>query len=66
MKEVKLVVQKGGRVKILAEGALGKGTSEFTMDLANLLGFIVERHRGPSYNLAHINIEASTSVRNVP
>ena len=66
MKEVKLVIAKGGRVKILAEGALGKGTSDFTMSLANLLGFIVERHRGPTYNVVHTHIEASTSVINVP
>jgi len=53
MKEVKLVILRGGRIKILAEGANGKGTADFTMSLSQDLGFIVERHRGPAYTETH-------------
>lgn len=53
MKEVRLHFMKGGRVRILAEGANGKGTADFTLGLANSLGSIVERHRGPTYEHVH-------------
>lgn len=46
MKQVKLAIGSGGRVKILAHGTFGKGTEKFTMDLAKDLGEIVERHQG--------------------
>lgn len=53
MKQVKLVYGKGGRVKILADGAKGKGTEQFTMNLAKGLGRIIERHRGPIQTHTH-------------
>jgi hypothetical protein len=46
MKEIILVIQKGGKVKILAEGQAGQGTAEFTEKLAKDLGQIEERHKG--------------------
>jgi hypothetical protein len=46
MKEVMLVIKKGGRVAIFAEGPKGAGTKEFTEALAKELGNIEERHKG--------------------
>lgn len=45
-KEVKLVIGSGGRVEIHADGPKGYGTAKFTMDLAQALGEITERHKG--------------------
>ena len=53
MKEVKVVFGSGGRVKLLAEGVNGKGTKDFTLELAKSLGRIVERHRGPQHVQVH-------------
>jgi hypothetical protein len=58
VKEVKLVFGKGGRVKILAEGMKGKGTENFTMKLAQELGRVVERHKGPH----HVHVDEKTEV----
>ena len=49
MKEIKIIIGKGGRTKILAGGASGTGTSEFTKKLADELGDIEERHKGETY-----------------
>lgn len=46
MKEVKVVIGKGGRAKVLADGPHGAGTEKFTESLAKELGTIVERHKG--------------------
>lgn len=46
MRQVKLVLGKGGRVKILAHGTFGMGTADFTLALAKDLGTIIERHIG--------------------
>ena len=50
MKEVILHIGKDGRVKIMAEGAKGKGTETFTEKLAKALGEIEERHKGHHHN----------------
>ena len=44
MKEVILLI-KGDKCKIMAEGALGRGTEKFTEDLAKYFGEIIERHK---------------------
>ena len=49
MKEIKLVISKGGKTKILAGGAGGAGTAAFTEKLAKELGQVEERHRGQDY-----------------
>lgn len=46
MKQVKLIIAKAGRVRILAHGTYGQGTAQFTESLARDLGEIVERHQG--------------------
>ena len=53
MKEVILIIQKGGKVKILAEGANGKGTEAFTEKLAGEMGRIEERHKGIHHEHTH-------------
>ena len=45
MKEIRLIIN-AGEVKILAEGAKGQGTADFTEKLAKDLGKIEERHKG--------------------
>ena len=49
MREIKIVIGKGGRTKILAPGSKGQGTKKFTEDLAKELGDIEERHKGENY-----------------
>ena len=49
MKEIKIVIGKGGRTKILAPGGKGQGTKAFTEKLAKELGDIEERHKGEHY-----------------
>lgn len=49
MKEIKLIIGKGGKTKILADGVKGKGTEKFTEKLAKELGDIEERHKGTTY-----------------
>lgn len=58
MREVKLVFGKGGRVKILADGTKGKGTEKFTLKLAQELGRVVERHKGPH----HVHVDEPVQV----
>ena len=58
MKQVKLEFASGGRVRILAEGPLGKGTEKFTESLARALGRIEERHKGHH----HTHTEVDTHV----
>ncbi len=53
MREVKLVVGKGGKVEIHADGPKGQGTADFTMALAEELGEIVERHKGYHHTHEH-------------
>ena len=53
MKEVMILIQKGGKVKIFAEGPHGAGTEEFTQSLAEELGEIEERHKGPHAHQHH-------------
>lgn len=48
-KEIKIVIGKGGRTKILAPGVKGQGTADFTEDLAKTLGETEERHKGTTY-----------------
>jgi hypothetical protein len=45
-KEIKIVIGRGGRTKILAPGVKGSGTAKFTEDLAKDLGKTEERHKG--------------------
>ena len=45
--EIKLIVSKGGRVKILDKGG---SNARFTEKLAKDLGKVEERHRGGVYN----------------
>lgn len=45
MREVKLIIGKGGKVKVLAKGTKGQGTAAFTEKLAKELGDIEERHK---------------------
>ena len=52
-KEIKIVVGKGGKIKILAEGAKGQGTAAFTEKLAKELGETEERHKGETYESSH-------------
>jgi len=53
MKEVKVVIGKGGRTKILADGPHGAGTEKFTESLAKEMGTIVERHKGHFHTHVH-------------
>ena len=55
MKEIKLIIGKGGKTKILAKGPAGKGTEQFTEKLAKEMGEIEERHKGGSYEIAETN-----------
>jgi hypothetical protein len=48
-KEIKLVIGRGGRTKILAGGVKGQGTADFTESLADELGNTEERHKGNTY-----------------
>lgn len=65
MKQVILEYDKGGRIRILAEGSHGKGTEKFTENLAKSLGRIRERHRGPIYththDKAHVHVKETNS-----
>lgn len=51
MKEIKLIIGRGGKVKILAKGTKGKGSEQFTEKLAKDLGEIEERHKGNTYEI---------------
>lgn len=53
MKEIKIVVGKGGKIKILAKGQKGTGTAQFTEKLAKELGDVEERHKGETYESTH-------------
>lgn len=46
MKEIKVTIGKGGRVRIDAKGSKGGGTAKTTKELADKLGDIEERHKG--------------------
>lgn len=52
MKEIILKISNG-EVKIMAEGAKGQGTAEFTEKLAKELGKIEERHKGHDHVHQH-------------
>ena len=52
MKEVILLI-KGKEIKIFAEGPNGAGTEKFTQELAEALGIIKERHKGPHAHQHH-------------
>lgn len=55
MAEIKLIIPKGGKVKILDKG---KNAAAFTEKLAKELGSIEERHKGGHF-------EENTTTQNV-
>ena len=58
---MKLILCRGGRVKIDAHGTFGEGTAEFTLALANDLGEIIERHKG--HHHVHNEVEVKQEVK---
>lgn len=64
MKQVKLVFKKNGICHILAHGTFGAGTAKFTMELANLLGEIIERHQGRWHAHSGLDLETETQEIN--
>lgn len=61
MKQVRLIFKKGRKCLILAHGTFGEGTADFTLDLANALGEITERHEG--HHHTHASDEVSQTVQ---
>ena len=59
MKEIKIVIKRGGKVVINAKGMAGAGTEIFTEKLAKDLGAVEERHKGQNYGENHASQQVS-------
>ena len=62
MKEIKLIIGKGGKTEILAKGMKGKGTEKFTEKLAKEMGEIEERHKAQTYGTSEQGQEVEQGV----